>query len=66
MLTYKSPIQFLFFHLPKVTCDATTTCSGHGSCSIDGDCKCDSGFFAANCSGKLYLNFPIIQIFFEI
>ena len=45
-------MTFFFFPLFKVPCNATTTCSGHGSCSIDGDCKCDSGFFAANCSGN--------------
>ena len=59
-------MQFFFFPLPKVPCDANTTCSGHGSCTNDGDCKCDSGFYTTNCSGKVYLNYPIIKIFFEI
>ena len=59
-------MPFFFFPLPKVPCNATTTCNGHGSCTNDGDCNCDNGFYAANCSGKLSLNYPIIKIFFEI
>ena len=55
-----------FFPLPKVQCDATTTCSGHGTCTNDGDCKCDNGFYTADCSGKLSLNYSIIKIFFGI
>ena len=53
------------FPLPKVSCNATTTCNGHGSCTNDGDCKCDDGFYAADCSGILSLNDPIIKTFFE-
>ena len=54
----------MFFSLPKVLCDATTTCNDHGSCTDDGNCKCDNGFYAANCSGKLSLNYSIIKMFF--
>ena len=50
-------MPFSFFPVPKVPCDATTTCNGHGSCTYDGDCQCDDGFYAANCSGKLSLNY---------
>ena len=64
--TVKFDTDAIFFPLPKVQCDATTTCSGHGSCTNDGDCKCDNGFYAADCSGKLSLNYSIIKIFFEI
>ena len=59
-------MPFFFFPLPKVPCNATTTCNGHGSCTSHGDCQCDDGFYAANCSGKLSLNYSIIKIFFEI
>ena len=59
-------MSFFFFPLTKVPCDATTTCNGQGSCTNDGDCICDNGFYAANCSGKLSLNRPIIHIFFLI
>ena len=46
-------LEVIFFPLPKVPCNATTTCSDHGSCTNDGNCQCDNGFYAANCSGKL-------------
>ena len=59
-------MPFFSFPLPKGPCDAATTCNGHGSCSNDGDCKCDNGFYTKNCSGKLFLNCPIIKILFEI
>ena len=49
-------MPFFSFPLPIVPCDAATTCNGHGSCSNDGHCQCDDGFYAANCSGKLFLN----------
>ena len=56
-------MPFFFFPLPKVPCNATTTCNGHGSCTNHGDCQCDNGFYTANCSGKLSLNYSIIKIF---
>ena len=56
----------IFFPLPIVPCNATTTCNGHGNCTDDGNCKCDNGFYAANCSGKLSLHYSIIKIFFGI
>ena len=59
-------LEVIFFPLPKVPCNATTTCSDHGSCTNDGNCQCDNGFYTANCSGKLSLNYSIIKIFFEI
>ena len=59
-------MPFLFFPLPKVPCDATTTCNGHGTCTNHGDCQCDNGFYAANCSGKFSFNHSIIKIYFEI
>ena len=59
-------LEVIFFPLPKVPCNATTTCSDHGSCTNDGNCQCDNGFFTANCSGKLSLNYSIIKIFFGI
>ena len=59
-------LEVIFFPLPKVPCDATTTCNGHGSCTNDGGCKCDNGFYAADCSGILSLNDPIIKLFFWI
>ena len=59
-------LEVIFFPLPKVPCNATTTCSDHGSCTNDGYCQCDDGFYAASCSGKLSLNYSIIKIFFEI
>ena len=37
-----------------------------GNCTNHGDCQCDKGFYAADCSGKLSLNYSIIKIFFEI
>ena len=57
-------MTFFFFPLHKVACNATTTCNSHGSCTDDGYCQCDDGFYAANCSGKLSLNYSIIKIFF--
>ena len=59
-------MPYFFFPLPKVPCDATTTCNGRGICTDDGNCKCNSGFYAANCSGKLSLNYSIIKIYFGI
>ena len=47
-------MTFFFFPLHKVACNATTTCNSHGSCTDDGNCQCDNGFYAANCSGKLF------------
>ena len=57
--------RIYIFLEPKVPCNATITCNGHGSCTIDGDCKCDDGFYAADCSGILSLNDPILKIFVE-
>ena len=57
-------IPFFIFPLPKVPCNAATTCNGHGSCTNDGYCQCNDGFYAADCSGKLSLNYSIIKIFF--
>ena len=59
-------LEVIFFPLPKVLCDAINTCNGHGSCTNHGDCQCDNGFYAANCSGKLSLNYSIIKIYFAI
>ena len=52
--------HFSFFHVPKVSCNATT-CSGQGICTDDGVCLCDNGFYTDNCSSKfLDLQYPII------
>ena len=64
--TAKLDINAIFLFFILVLCNATTTCNGRGSCTDDGDCKCDNGFYAANCSGKLSLNYPFIKIFSEI
>ena len=53
-------MTLFFFHVPKVSCNATT-CSGQGICTDDGVCLCNNGFYTENCSSKfLDLHNPII------